>query len=96
MDKTINKLPDYEGIADNMGDFFSPTDCIDKIMVREGKVKSHESGVVWMLMAALKLNGRLNLLVWSKKLDGGEYELDTSMVNDEWFEDLIKKTYQIK
>jgi hypothetical protein len=48
----IRKLPDYEGVADNMGDFFIPTDCGEnEMLIRAGKIKSQSEGSVYAVMA---------------------------------------------
>jgi hypothetical protein len=44
----IRKLPDYEGIANDMGDFFTPSDCGEnEMLIRAGKIKSHSQGSVY-------------------------------------------------
>lgn len=45
-------LPDYEGIANDMGDFFTPNDCRDGYVIRKGKIKKMNGSVVEMVMGA--------------------------------------------
>jgi len=94
----IKVLPEYEGIAENMGDFFSPDDCLNDIIVRQGKIKNKgvSSGVSWFLMAATKIGGHLQLVTFTREGKYyGDWQHSTFLVSGN-FEDLIKAEFNIK
>ena len=73
-------LPDYEGIANDMGDFFVPDDARTEIVIRRGKILSHSRGVVDCIIAAFTPNDNFNLLVYTLG-DDKIWDIETSIIN---------------
>lgn len=92
----ITELPDFQGIATNMGDFFVPDDCLNTILVRQGKVKKTTGEIVWMLMAATKIDGSLNLLVYTRSSKYHGEWITSTMISCVDFRNLIEKEYSLK
>lgn len=61
----IKQLSDVKGVANDMGDFFVPNDCLECILVRRGYMK-YQNGRKWFIMIATKMTGSLNLELYSK------------------------------
>lgn len=48
----VTFLPDVEGVANNMGDYFQPDDTKDKIVARKGMMKERDGTISPMIMAS--------------------------------------------
>lgn len=87
----IRELPRYEGIANDMGDFFSPKDASSTdILIRTGMIKSESVNVVECVMAYTSKESEwgFNLLVYGKYND--TWELSTSMCNTDHLKEIMK------
>lgn len=91
----IKELPDFQGVANDMGDFFLPSDCLEHIVARQGLIKHKDKGRVWCLMAATKIGGNLNLVTYYREAKFyGDWESSTMMATEN-FVNLIKTKYRI-
>lgn len=92
--KDIKILNDFSGVANDMGDFFTPNDCLDCILVRSGPMKHHEFGQVWGLMAATKMTGRLCVVFYYKKTRFSKEDWCASLeLGGAEFSNFIKKQF---
>lgn len=91
----ITELPRYEGIANDMGDFFIPTDAKDdEMLIRAGRIKSAAEGVVECVIAYTNKNSEWgwNLSVWGKYADG--WSPDKDMVSNDEFRKIVENYIQ--
>lgn len=64
--KHIKVLPTFHGVAEDMGELFTPSDCLDCVCVRYGMIKHARFGKAWCVMIASKMDGSLNIVVMWK------------------------------
>jgi len=69
---TVKVLPDYVGVANDMGDFFIPDDLkLDEILLRKGLIKSLKHGKVKGLLAATRDSNQKLRMIFQVLLDDG-------------------------